>query len=329
MMKSSNQFTDVLVIGAGMSGMIAAAELTRAGRRVVVVDKGRSTGGRIASRRIGDAVFDHGAQFITTRSDRFTNQIREWHENGIVSEWCRGFSPTADGHPRWRGEPDMTALPRHLAEGIEVILETRITSIRLEGNEWSVALENGGSITSAAVLLTAPIPQSLKLLEAGCFEVPVNLKARLEAIRYERCLSVLAVLEGPSGMAPPGGMAFDEGPISWLADNQLKGISPVPCVTLHASYAFSLSHWDENRDDAGRTLLKAAATWIHAGIQEFQTHGWLYSKPLQVFDEACAVLHPSPLLVMAGDAFAGPKVEGAARSGWAAAEILLGQPSPR
>lgn len=329
MMKSGNQLTDVLVIGAGMSGMIAAAELTRAGRRVVVVDKGRSVGGRMASRRIGDAVFDHGAQFITARSDLFTNQIRDWSETGIVSEWCRGFSAAADGHPRWRGDPDMTALSLHLARGIEVILETRISSIRLQQNQWSAALEDGGSITSAAVLLTAPIPQSLELLAAGNFEVPEILKARLEAIRYERCLSVLAVLDGPSGMSQPGGIAFDEGPISWLADNQLKGISPVPCVTLHASAAFSLAHWDANRDEVGRTLLKAAAPWIRSGIKEFQTHGWLFSKPLQVFDEACAVLHPSPLLVMAGDAFAGPKVEGAACSGWAAAEILLGQPLPR
>lgn len=323
MVKSRNQFADIAVIGAGMSGMMAASELSRAGRRVTVVDKGRGVGGRMATRRIGAAVFDHGAQFITARSDRFSNSMREWHAQGIVSEWCRGFSATADGHPRWRGNPTMTALPRHLAQGIEVVLETRVTSVRLEGTHWSVALEGGGSITSAAVLLTAPIPESLALLNAGNFGVPADLKMRLEEIRYERCLSVLAVLDGPGGMPPPGGMAFEEGPVAWLADNQLKGISPVPCVTLHASHAFSLAHWDADRGDAGRTLLEAAAPWIRAEVKDFQTHGWLFSKPLQVSDEACTVLHPSPPLVMAGDAFAGPKVEGAARSGWAAAEILL------
>jgi renalase len=145
----------------------------------------------------------------------------------------------------------------------------------------------------------------------------------MEAIDYERCLAVLAVLDGPSGISAPGGMSFEDGPVSWLADNQLKGISPVPCVTLHASHAFSLENWDADRGDAGRTLLDSAAPWIRSGVKEFQTHGWLYSKPQHVEEQACAVLHASPLMIMAGDAFAGPKVEGAALSGWAAAAFLL------
>ena len=217
----------------------------------------------------------------------------------------------------------MTALPRHLARGIEVLLETRVTSIKVEGSDWLAALDDGGSITSSALLLTAPIPQSLALLDAGNFKVPADLRSRLEGIQYERCLAVMAVLDGPSGMSAPGGMTFGDGPVAWLADNQIKGISRVPCVTLHASHAFSVEHWAADRVDAGRTLLEAAAPWIRSGVKEFQTHGWLFSKPLSVYEEACAVLHAQPLLVMAGDAFAGPKVEGAALSGWVAAETLL------
>lgn len=53
--------------GAGMAGLTAAAELQRAGCRGLVLDKGRGVGGRLASRRIGGASFDHGAQFITAR----------------------------------------------------------------------------------------------------------------------------------------------------------------------------------------------------------------------------------------------------------------------
>lgn len=323
MANSRNHMTDVLILGAGMSGMAAASEVSRAGRSVMVVDKGRAVGGRMATRRIGEAVFDHGAQFITARSDRFTNKIREWCAQDIVREWCRGFTATADGHPRWRGNTNMKALPRHLSEGIEVLLEARVTSIRQEGNHWSVAIDDGGTITTAALLLTAPIPQSLFLIDQGNFVIRKDLRARLDAIQYERCLAVLAVLDGPSGISPPGGMVFEDGPISWLADNQLKGISPVPCVTIHASHAFSLAHWDADRDAAGKFLLDTAAPWIRSGVKEFQTHGWLFSKPLRVYDDPCAVLHAKPLLVVAGDAFAGPKVEGAACSGWAAAEKLL------
>ena len=64
MMPDSERDADVLVVGAGMAGVTAAAELRRAGRRVLVLDKGRAVGGRLASRGVGAATFDHGAQFI-------------------------------------------------------------------------------------------------------------------------------------------------------------------------------------------------------------------------------------------------------------------------
>ena len=57
--------TDILIIGAGLAGLSAAVELQKAGKQVLVVDKGRGLGGRLAGRRIGDATFDHGAQFMT------------------------------------------------------------------------------------------------------------------------------------------------------------------------------------------------------------------------------------------------------------------------
>ena len=63
---------DVLVIGAGMAGVIAGAELSRAGARVLVLDKNRSVGGRLASGQIGEATFDHGAQFIMACTPWFT-----------------------------------------------------------------------------------------------------------------------------------------------------------------------------------------------------------------------------------------------------------------
>jgi len=41
-MDATEQTTDVLVIGAGMAGLIAAAELQRAGHHVLVLDNGHA-----------------------------------------------------------------------------------------------------------------------------------------------------------------------------------------------------------------------------------------------------------------------------------------------
>jgi predicted NAD/FAD-dependent oxidoreductase len=167
------------------------------------------------------------------------------------------------------------------------------------------------------------VPQSLAMLDAGGIVLAPEMRTRLAAIEYERCLAVMAVLDGPSRIPPPGGLAPAEGPIAWIADNQLKKISAEPAVTIHATHAFSLDHWDRERQESGRALLDAAAPWLGAGVRTFQVHGWRYSKPMRVDEEPCVLVTQSPPLMLAGDAFAGPRVEGAALSGFAAAEALL------
>ena len=323
MTPEAGETVDVLVIGAGMAGLTAAAELQRGGRLVLVLDKGRSVGGRLASRRIGAATCDHGAQFITARTARFAALVEECRRGGAVEEWHRGSGSRPDGHVRWRGHPAMTAVAKYLARGIEMMLETRVVALRACRHHWSAETETGAVYSASAVVLTPPVPQSLAILKAGAVDLQPEIRVRLEGIQYERCLAVMAVLAGPSRLAPPGGLAPDDGPIAWLADNQLKGISAEPAVTIHATHAFSLEHWERDRQESGRRLLDAANDWLGAEVRTFQVHGWLYSKPLQVDDHPCAMVGQGPPLVLAGDAFAGPRVEGAALSGWAAAEAVL------
>ena len=322
-MDETEQSTDVLIIGAGMAGLTAAAELQRAGLRVLVLDKGRGVGGRLASRRIDGATFDHGAQFITTRNPRFAAVLEQGRQNGAMEEWCRGFAGAADGQARWRGKPAMSAVAKHLAAGLNLHLETPVAELRRAGDRWRAETTTGCTFTAGAIILTPPVPQSLALLDAGGIVLAPEMRARLAAIEYARCLAVMAVLDGPSRIPPPGGLAPDDGPIAWIADNQLKGISAEPAVTIHATHAFSLEHWDRDRQESARALLDAAAEWLGAGIRTFQVHGWRYSKPKRVNEEPCVLLSQAPPLVLAGDAFAGPRVEGAALSGWAAAAAIL------
>jgi hypothetical protein len=217
----------------------------------------------------------------------------------------------------------MTAVAKYLAGGIELLLETRVVALRASRRHWSAETETGAVYSAGAVVLTPPVPQALAILDAGGVALQPETRARLEGIGYERCLAVMAVLAGPSRLAPPGGLAPGDGPIAWIADNQLKGISAEPAVTIHATHAFSLEHWERDWQESGRRLLDAASGWMGADVRAFQVHGWLYSKPLRVDERPCAKVGQDPPLVLAGDAFAGPRVEGAALSGWAAAEAVL------
>ena len=119
--------TDILIVGAGLTGLLAAADLQASGFQPLIVDKGRGVGGRLASRRIGSATFDHGAQFITARTSRFAALLTEWKELGLVTEWYRG---TNAEHIFWRGIPSMTAIPKHLAKPLNVRLGMKMTALK-------------------------------------------------------------------------------------------------------------------------------------------------------------------------------------------------------
>ena len=86
-MTSATHNTNILIIGAGLAGLSAANDLQRSGYKVLVVDKGRGLGGRLAGRRIGNATFDHGAQFMTTRHSRFVEEVNRWVDAGVAEQW--------------------------------------------------------------------------------------------------------------------------------------------------------------------------------------------------------------------------------------------------
>jgi predicted NAD/FAD-dependent oxidoreductase len=211
-----------------------------------------------------------------------------------------------------------------MAAELDVVLSTRVRSLEAVGKEWHVNTEEGGAFRAGALVLALPVPQALTILEEGTAPVPAATRASLKEIIYDPCMAVMAVLDGPSGIPAPGGLQADGEPISWMADNQAKGISPdVPAVTVHAGPEFSHAYWDADRVETGRRMLEAVSSWIGARPVDVQVHGWRYAQPRNPHPDRCLSVDDGPPLVLAGDAFGGPRVEGAALSGLAAAEAVL------
>lgn len=314
---------DVLVVGAGIAGLIAATELQKAGRSVLVLDKGRGVGGRLATRRIEGATFDHGAQGFTTGNPRFTDADLPTRLAGAISEWMPERANGTEGPQHWRGMPSMSGAPRQLARHLDIHLESSVVALRSEPDHWMATTLQGGTLAAHAVILTPPVPQSLAILDAGNFPLPAALRQRLTTIEYDRCLTVMAALDGPSRIPPPGALWLSSGPLAAITDNQRKGISLEPAVTLQATAEFSLAHWDRDRTESGRFLLASAASWLGTDVKTFQVHGWRYSRPRVLDPAPCVLAHQRPPLVLAGDAFAGGGVEGAAHSGFMAARRIL------
>jgi len=56
----------VAVVGAGLSGLVAALELAEAGHEVTVYESEETVGGRVRSTRCDGYVFDRGFQVLFT-----------------------------------------------------------------------------------------------------------------------------------------------------------------------------------------------------------------------------------------------------------------------
>ena len=321
-----------LIVGAGVAGLTAAAELAGRGIEVRVIEKGRGVGGRLATRSFDGAVFDHGAQYYTARSAEFQSQTADWQREDTAEAWFVGPpahvpAPASepDDHTRFRGTTGMTALAKSLAEGVEVSLDERLTNLEYNGGRWRALSDTGTSWEADFVILTPPVPQSLTLLEAGKVPLGKTHRATLEAIDYDPCLAVMALLEGPSLLEPPGALSLDHPILAWIADNHQKGISSLEgSVTVHGAPAWSREHFKDDGDRIADLLLSAAEPWLGHPVYRWQLHRWRYAKPQNALDIGCLVL-PDLHLIFAGDAFTGPRVEGAYLSGLAAArEVLKG-----
>jgi len=350
MMGEGPRECDVAIIGAGIAGLCAGLTLTQAGLHVMIVDKARGVGGRMATRRLGSAVVDHGAQFFTVRGEAFAAVVSDAHQHGAVVPWCSGFAraaaadqpvaPADDGHPRFRGATGMTDLPKVLAgrlggSGTSLQTNSRVTAVAIAEGHVRLALDGAADLVARGCVVTAPVPQALDLFAAGGLLAPgvgrigTDTHRLLASVTYDPCFALMLVLDRPSLVPPPGGIQFESGPIAWLADNQQKGISPVPALTVHADGGFSRARFDDQPDGVMTALRTAAAPWIGAAtVMEQSLQRWKFALPTTVLDVPFVAATTAPPVVCCGDAFAGPKVEGAAMSGMAAGRWLAGVLNP-
>lgn len=325
-----------IVVGAGMAGLMAATNLQQSGISCRILEAHSQAGGRMIPWQNNDyrrprAVYDLGAQFFTVRESRFAQYVSSWIEQGLVVEWSRGFATAdgsfyADGHPRYRGSPNMGAVAQKLTNELNVRFNSPIKAIKERSSGWQVIENNGNSHHSQSLILTPPVPQSLALLERGNVHLPPATIKMLKNISYEPCIALCVQLTAGGNVPEPGGMWSVGEPIAWIADNFQKGISPMPgAITIHAGSDFSRKNWQSSDSEVADQLLAAAEEWLVDQVEYYYVHRWPYSKPLWLHPEPIFGLFDQAPLVFAGDAFAGPRVEGAALSGLAAADWLLKQ----
>lgn len=326
-MNPNAQQSECIVIGAGISGLMCAAVLKSAGIGVKVLDKARGVGGRMATRRIDEYRFDHGAQSIEQGHGSFAAMMRPWLADGLIHECPPGalLAPVNrdERGPVYCSPGGMTTLPKHLARDLDIELGCRVTDMKYVGGGWRLLTDAGRTLEAKAVILTSPVPQTLEILGGEARLLKNQEIAGLAQVSYEPCIALMAIYDSaPMNLA---GISIPAcSPIARIVDNFIKGVSESPgAITIHAAAEFSREHF-ENADDIARDLLLAELKSLTGRAPSLtRVHRWRYSRVTRGLAKSHLLVNDPAPVGFAGDAFAWGSIEGAAVSGVSAAEALL------
>jgi renalase len=323
---------NVAVVGAGIAGLRAAA-LLAPHARVVVFEKSRGFGGRLATRRAGVFSFDHGAPYFRARDPEFVTYVADLAARGIVAPWRARFAEIdgtqIDLRATWDeavahyvGVPGMSAVGRHMAQGLDVRLETRIVATHADGAGWRLESEGGerrGPFD--ALVLALPAPQALALLPP---DSPLTDSAR--AARMQGCFALMLGYE--RALATPFDAALVRGsPLSWISVGQSKpGRDAAPALVALSANEWADAHIEDDPEAVRETLLAALASVLSEGVRAAShsaLHCWRYANAGRARAPLAALDAPRRLAVC-GDWLVQGRVETAFLSGSVAARDVLG-----
>ncbi|MBO6655259.1 MAG: NAD(P)-binding protein [Pseudomonadales bacterium] len=301
------------VIGAGIAGAWIGNQLRDAGHDVVVFEKSRGMGGRMATRRNGDFAFDHGAQFFTARTKEFRTLIESCPE--VVAQWQPRLVTLGDVEKTFKREwfephfvcvPGMGSLCRELLMDVPVELQTEITDLQQSSNGWCVYDHNGRKFDCHWIISTAPAEQTRKLLPF----------APLETVTYAPCFTLMAGLE----TRPTFDAAVVRGrALEWLAVTASRPGRPArPGIIAHASGDWSREHYDVDQAKISQWLIEELRELGVAVGSHVSLHRWRYARVMKPHREPYW-LDGSNRVAACGDWGIGARIEDA----FGSANLLL------
>jgi predicted NAD/FAD-dependent oxidoreductase len=232
----------VAIVGAGAAGAGAAYALRETETAVTVLEKSRGVGGRAATRRRNDCVYDHGANYTKPDDARVRTLIEElldtegltdideaiwtFDQEGEISE-----GKDEDDH-KWTYEEGLTQLAKRLFDrtDADVRTETRVEGIERNGDgdegNWQPVDADGEALGSYdAVVLTPPAPQTAEIVDSSALDEGLRgeLVEEIGSVSYRT--QITAVLHYPFAIDPPYYALVNtdhDHDIAWLSREECK-----------------------------------------------------------------------------------------------------------
>lgn len=339
------------IIGAGVSGLAAAWELSRNGTPVVVMEKSRGVSGRAATRSHEACRFDHGANYFKLEDPRVTDLIRhQLPTDELIS--IEGDVHVFDGegkiHPgdpslnavtKWNYRRGISTLGKLLEAGsplARVIRSTRIVKIDGKPGAWICTDEAGNAMGPfKRLLITLPPPQAAELLAAST--ATQEFAPSLSDCAYHSQFTFVFGFQQKvmSDRTFHALLNLDRRhALSWLSFEEDKP-GHVPegesAIIAQMSPDWSADQFDEDRSSLEREVLAEVSSLLGQSLGSpawSNSQRWKYAHPLAPLDPDFLAEAHRHGLDFAGDALMGKgRVGQALLTGLEAADRLAEDPA--
>ncbi len=337
---SNNQdLYDAMVVGAGLAGLTCARQLQQQGYKVILLDKSRGVGGRIATRRIDNTPVDRGLFFLELQGQHTQKLIEQLRQQNIIQLWHGRFCQLnkednlqpIESVDRYIAPAGINAIAKYLARDLEIKKPCRAIAIEpTKNNTWLIIAEDGSQIRGKAIVMAIPAPQAVDILTSMGDRLSCLIKP-LRSVKFHPCITVTVGYDDKYLSDLPAWEVLkidtDEH-LRWIIlDSSKRDNIQQPVFVLHSSPQFADKHLDANKtnlESAGNTILDRATSvlsWLQSP-QWMQVHRWRYAIPSQAIAAPfIATNNPLPL-VCCGDWCNGQGLESALISGLASAKEL-------
>jgi len=288
----------IAIIGAGIAGLTLARRLAPHAE-ITVFEKSRGVGGRMATRRLDEFEFDHGAQFFTARSDAFQAFLKPLINQGLVQQWQPRVMTLAEGEKPYRRDwfephyvavPTMTALCKTLAENLPMAMNTRIDKLVSTAEGWALVVDNDAGDARTIdghfdwVISTAPYPQTAALLSSHL----ASTIAERTTAALSPCYTLMLGFDNPLPLTFQAAR-LKHPAIDWLTLNNSKpGRSPTTSLVMHSTPHWAQQHLDEDRDMVQAQLVEALESVLGNPLPTPATstlHCWRYARVEQASED--------------------------------------------
>ncbi|MGD1851639.1 MAG: NAD(P)/FAD-dependent oxidoreductase [Cyanophyceae cyanobacterium] len=277
----------VVIIGAGLTGLVAAQSLRRRGYQVLVLEKSLGAGGRLNTRRVDGIKADRGVRYLDGGLPLVSQLIQPLVERGVVQRWPgTGFQylqshleSVATGN-RYCAPGGISQVAKALAPGLDILFNHRAialaplppnpsSSAPTVDGQWTIYcdhprtdLQEGDSnqefeqIQAATLGVTVPAPQAEGLLatvDPGQYENDNQLLGVISPVRYDPCFMVTATYAPARDLDPPalrnwqGIELLNDSALAWGAREDRKSQCDRPVVGLQSSVEFA-HRWVDAQD---------------------------------------------------------------------------------